>query len=179
MEDANISNTKIAVDKSFLLELKDGIMEAIGAEDGSDGSDGTYLLSRLNALLGLPEGHRKFQVTEQPEIVCLCGSMRFSEAFQAANLAETLAGRIVLTIGCDTKGDDDLFCHMSAKDIAELKTRLDTLHFRKIDIADQVLILNVGGYIGESTSRELMYAKTCGKVIRFWEANNEQLDQGK
>ena len=48
-----MNNTKIAVDKGFLLELRIGIMEAISHEDGLDGSDGMDLLSRLNALLGL------------------------------------------------------------------------------------------------------------------------------
>lgn len=80
-----------------------------------------------------------------------------------------MAGRIVLTIGCDTKSDDDLFARMSADKLAELKERLDLLHFRKIDMADEVLILNVGGYIGESTRRELEYAKNIGKVIRYLE----------
>ena len=46
------------------------------------------------------------------KIVCLCGSTRFSEAFRKANFDETLKGNIVLTIGCDTKGDNDLFAEM-------------------------------------------------------------------
>lgn len=104
-----------------------------------------------------------------PETVCLCGSTRFFEAFQRANLEETLAGRIVLTIGCDTKADGDLFGAMLPNELTELKSRLDELHLRKIDRADEVLILNVGGYIGESTRRELNYARAHGKRIRFLE----------
>jgi len=96
-----------------------------------------------------------------PKIVCLCGSTRFSEAFRAANLRETLAGRIVLTIGCDFKSDDALGLTLVDK------TRLDELHLRKIDMADEVLVLDVDGYIGESTSREIAYATAEGKLIRY------------
>jgi len=99
----------------------------------------------------------------RPRIVCLCGSTRFDGAFRKANLDETLAGRIVLTVGCDTHSDQTLGL------AAEVKERLDELHLRKIDLADEVLILNVGGYIGESTGRELAYARQLGKPVRFLE----------
>lgn len=106
-----------------------------------------------------------------PKKVCLCGSTRFSEAFQQANLNETLAGRIVLTIGCDMRSDADIFADKSEEELTAIKAGLDELHLRKIDISDEVLILNVGGYIGESTRRELEYAKAHGKHIRFLESN--------
>ena len=99
----------------------------------------------------------------RPTVVCLCGSTRFSEAFREANFRETLAGRIVLTIGCDFKSDEALGLGESDK------ARLDALHLRKIERADEVLILNVGGYVGESTSRELAYAVALGKRVRFLE----------
>jgi len=98
-----------------------------------------------------------------PPIVTLCGSTRFSEAFREANLRETLAGKIVLTVGCEWHSDQAL-----GLDSAD-KERLDTLHLRKIDMSDEVLILNVNGYIGQSTRRELEYAKAHGKRIRFLE----------
>lgn len=94
-------------------------------------------------------------------IVCLCGSTRFGEAFQKANLAETLAGRIVLSVGCDFKSDEALGLAADAKRAA------DELHLDKIDLAHEVLILNVDGYIGESTQRELAYAIFTKKQIRF------------
>jgi hypothetical protein len=100
---------------------------------------------------------------QRPTIVCLCGSTRFGEAFRQANLTETLAGRIVLTVGCDFKSDDALGLSPDTKE------RLDDLHMRKIDLADEVLILNVGGYIGESTRRELAYSRSLGKNVRFLE----------
>lgn len=110
---------------------------------------------------------------EQPVIVCLCGSTRFSEAFRNANLYETLAGNIVLSIGCDMRSDTDIFGDLSESDLAEVKMRLDELHKRKIDLADEVLILNVGGYIGSSTRSELQYALEHGKRVRFLENEAE------
>jgi len=97
-------------------------------------------------------------------IVCLCGSTRFSDAFQTANLSETLAGKIVLTIGCDFKSDDELGLTI------EDKKRLYVLHLQKIDLADEVLILNVGGYIGEDTQKDLDYAISQNKNVRYLES---------
>jgi hypothetical protein len=105
----------------------------------------------------------------RPTIVCLCGSTRFVDAFRGANLRETLAGNIVLSIGCNMKTDDEIFGHLPADKLGAIKARLDNLHLHKIDLADEVLILNVGGYIGESTQRELEYARAHGKGIRFLE----------
>ena len=119
---------------------------------------------------------------QKPKIVCLCGSTRFSDAFHKHNLLETLVGNIVLSIGCDIRSDGDLdlfklsiIWNIDTKAdeeeavIEEIKDRLDELHLRKIDLADEVLILNVGGYIGESTQRELDYAREHGKIIRYLE----------
>ena len=95
---------------------------------------------------------------DKPKIVCLCGSTRFSEAYQQANLEETMVGRIVLIIGCDIKSDADLFAGWDKEGVDALKTRLNELNLRKINLADEILILNVDGYIGESTRREIEYA---------------------
>ena len=97
----------------------------------------------------------------KPLVVCLCGSGRFREGFEQAEFDETLAGKIVLTIGCNTK---DI-----ARDIdwQHVKPMLDELHLRKIDMADEVLVINPGGYNGESTGREIAYATRLGKPIRY------------
>lgn len=100
----------------------------------------------------------------KPTIVCLCGSTRFGEAFRRMNLQETLAGKIVLTIGCDFKSDEALGLS------PEVKQRLDELHLRKIDLADEILVLNVGGYIGLSARREIAYARQHGKRVRWLES---------
>lgn len=104
-----------------------------------------------------------------PIIVCLCGSTRFWRTFQQASLEETLAGKIVLSIGAASASDDNHFGNLAKEEYDHVKRLLDILHFRKIDLAGEVYILNVGGYIGESTARELAYAEAMGKKIRFWE----------
>jgi len=73
----------------------------------------------------------------KPKIVCLCGSTRFSEAFQKAQFEETLAGKIVLTIGSNMKSDTELFKDYSENELKEIIIRLDELHRRKIDLADE------------------------------------------
>jgi hypothetical protein len=110
---------------------------------------------------------------DKPVIVCLCGSTRFGEAFRQANLSETLAGRIVLTIGCNMR-DDDIFANTPEDERTEIKIMLDELHKRKIDLSDEILVLNVGGYIGSSTKGEIEYARSHGKKIRWLEANDDE-----
>lgn len=105
----------------------------------------------------------------RPKIVCLCGSTRFGAAFDRANLDETLKGHIVLSIGCVTTSDQDLGI------TPETKTMLDALHLKKIDLADEVLILNVGDYIGESTRKEWAHAIFQRKPVRFLEPHKEDL----
>jgi hypothetical protein len=105
----------------------------------------------------------------RPRIVCLCGSTRFWRTFQQASLQETLAGRIVLSIGAASGTDDEHFGNLDRAEYERVKGMLDELHLRKIDLCDEVLILNVEGYVGESTARELAYARSLGKPVRWWE----------
>lgn len=105
----------------------------------------------------------------QPTITVLCGSTRFLDAFREANLRLTLAGHIVLSIGCDMRTDAELFANRSEADMTAIKERLDELHKRKIDLADDVLVLNVGGYIGDSTRSEIEYAEKLGRPVRYLE----------
>lgn len=100
-------------------------------------------------------------------VVCLCGSTRFVDEFNRQRKALTEAGEIVLSIEVVTtqaREDDPQHCDPA------LKARLDELHKRKIDMADYCLILNVGGYIGESTRGEIDYAFAAGKEIKFLES---------
>ena len=93
---------------------------------------------------------------DRPEIVCICGSTRFVDQMRAANRDLTLAGVIVVA----PSEADGLIT-------GEQRTAVDALHLRKIDLADRVLVVNPGGYIGESTSREIAYAHATGKPISF------------
>lgn len=109
----------------------------------------------------------------RPPIVCLCGSTRFYAAFQEANYRETMAGRIVLSVGFYPHSQDE--AHGGDVGVAaEQKATLDELHKRKIDLADDVLVLNVGGYIGDSTRSEIEYAEAQGKPVRYFEPASEQ-----
>lgn len=104
---------------------------------------------------------------ERPEIVVLCGSTRFKDAFcdEARRLARE--GRMVLTVAdLDMRPEAR---HVNVPIDDETKARLDWLHKRKIDLADRAHFLNVGGYIGESTRSELEYARSLGKRISFLE----------
>lgn len=95
-----------------------------------------------------------------PKVVCLCGSTRFYEAFQLANYKFTMGGSIVLTVG--------FYPHAAHIGVTpEQKEKLDDLHFRKIDMADNVHFLNIDGYIGASTARELAYSVFAGKTITY------------
>ena len=67
------------------------------------------------------------------------------------------------------RSDQDIFRDLSSEELTQIKRKLDELHLRKIDMADEVLILNVNGYIGESTARELCYALKEAKCVRFLE----------
>ncbi len=110
---------------------------------------------------------RNFLPPEFPTIVCLCGSTRFGDTFREENFKQTLAGKIVLTVGCDLRSDHELWPDEATRE--KYKKELDQLHLRKIDISDIVMILNVGGYIGSSTRNELNYALKRGKKITFLE----------
>ncbi len=121
------------------------------------------------------EMQQRERVEKRPRIVCLCGSTRFKDAFDEANYQETMAGKIVLSVGFYMHATDNQHGgHIGAT--PEQKIALDELHKRKIDLADEVLILNVGGYIGESTQSELDYATESGKIIRYLEAAIKELE---
>lgn len=99
----------------------------------------------------------------RPIVVCLCGSTKFKNEFIKANFQETMKGRIVLTVGWFSHVDKDVFYPSP-----EQKQMLDKLHFRKIELADEILVIDVGGYIGESTNNEIKHAELLNKPVRFW-----------
>ena len=101
---------------------------------------------------------------DRPEIVCICGSTRFVAEMSAANRDLTFAGVVVVAPGVFRPAEG----HEAAEPLTDdQRTALAALHLRKIDLADRVLVVNPGGYIGESTSREIAYAHATGKPISF------------
>lgn len=104
----------------------------------------------------------------KPTIVCLCGSTRFWEHFRDMGLQLTMEGKIVLSIGIAAPDSIVLANPETPEGIAQ-KEMLDELHKRKIDLADEIFVLNVGGYVGKSTKSEIAYAKQHNKRINWLE----------
>ena len=97
------------------------------------------------------------------KIVTLCGSTRFKEQFIETQKKLTLDGCIVISVG--------LFGHSGDEEVWKPGTKemLDDMHLCKIDLADEIFVINVGGYIGESTRREISYAEKTGKKVNYLE----------
>lgn len=108
--------------------------------------------------------HLNFQ-GPAPEIITICGSTRFKDEINAANAKLTLAGKLVISLG--VFGHTDMPDDDWTTGTTDLKVMLDELHKRKIDIADTILVVNPGGYIGESTQSEIDYALAQGKPVFY------------
>ncbi len=117
-----------------------------------------------------PHPRSPMQLTTRPEIVCLCGSTRFVDEFNRQRKELTEAGVIVLSIEVVTAQARDVDPqHVNP----ELKAQLDELHKRRIDLADRVHVLNVRGYVGESTRSEIEYAMKLNKPLTYLEESHE------
>jgi hypothetical protein len=100
------------------------------------------------------------------KVITLCGSTKFGEQYLEAQKRLTLEGNIVISVGLfGHSGDDEVWTEGT-------KAMLDDMHLRKIDMADEIFVINVGGYIGESTRREIAYAKNTGKSVKYLESIN-------
>lgn len=97
------------------------------------------------------------------KVITICGSTRFKEQFLEAQKRLTLEGNIVISVG--------LFGHSGDEEVwtAGTKEMLDDMHKRKIDMADAIYVINVGGYIGSSTRSEIEYAIKNGKEVLYLE----------
>lgn len=95
------------------------------------------------------------------KVITLCGSTKFKVEFIKAQKELTLQGNIVISVG--------LFGHSGDNEVwtDDTKEMLDDMHKRKIDMADEIFVINVGGYIGTSTKSEIEYAKSKGKDINY------------
>ena len=104
--------------------------------------------------------------TNKPPIVCLCGSTRFMDTFNEVGWQKTLDGEIVLSVGVSKYLPSAHGAEFIGKEVAEA---LDELHKRKIDLADYIFVLNVGGYIGDSTRSEIEYAESLNMRVDYLE----------
>lgn len=97
------------------------------------------------------------------KVITLCGSTRFKDAFLETQKRLTLDGNIVISVGLfGHSGDDEVWKEGT-------KEMLDNMHKRKIDMSDGIFVINVGGYVGESTRSEIDYAIKNGKTVEYLE----------
>ena len=104
------------------------------------------------------------------KVITMCGSTRFKEAFMEIQKKLTLEGNIVISVGLfGHSGDNEVWDGMDEGTLSKTKKMLDDMHKRKIDMADEIFVINVGGYIGSSTRSEIEYAKATGKGVSYLE----------
>jgi hypothetical protein len=158
-------------------DIPDDVLESVGRRGVADWLRGWFARNRvllgrpappldpppsaLDPLTLPPPGERP---PARPEVVCLCGSTRFKQQFIEANFRLTMRGKIVLTVGWFSHADGHVYAPTP-----EEKAMLDELHLRKIDLCHTVFVVNVGGYVGESTRREVAYALAHGKGVEYLE----------
>ena len=100
-------------------------------------------------------------------VVNLCGSTRFKDAFAETQKRLTLDGCIVISVGLfGHSGDLEVWDGMDEGELSSTKKMLVDMHKRKIDMADEIFVIDVDGYIGESTQSEIDYARGKGMPIR-------------
>ena len=104
------------------------------------------------------------------KVKTLCGSTRFKEQFMQTQKELTLKGNIVISVGLfGHSGDQEVWENMDEGTLTKTKEMLDDMHKRKIDMSDEIFVINVNGYIGKSTKSEIEYAKATGKKIKYLE----------
>lgn len=103
------------------------------------------------------------------KVITLCGSTRFKEEFYQIQKELTLKEYIVISVGLfGHAGDEEVWENMDEGTITKIKIMLDDMHKRKIDMADEIFVIDVDGYIGESTKSEINYAKEHNKPITYY-----------
>ena len=109
-------------------------------------------------------------MVKQYPVVTLCGSTKFKDEFMKVQKELTLKGYIVISVGLfGHSGDSEVWEIMDEGTLTKTKEMLDEMHKRKIDMADEIFVINVGGYIGESTRSEIEYALANNKKVNYLE----------
>ena len=104
------------------------------------------------------------------KVITLCGSTRFKDEFMKVQKDLTLKGNIVISVGLFShSGDDEVWENMDEGTLTKTKEMLVYMHKRKIDMADEIFVINVDGYIGDSTKSEIEYAIKTGKKVNYLE----------
>ena len=103
-------------------------------------------------------------------VVTLCGSTKFKDEYLKAQKELTLKGYIVLSVGLfGHSGDNEVWENMDEGTLTKTKQMVDDMHLRKIDMSDEIFVINVGGYIGSSTKSEIEYAISQNKKVTYLE----------
>lgn len=104
------------------------------------------------------------------KVITLCGSTKFKDEFMKVQKDLTLKGNIVISVGLFShSGDDEVWENMDEGTLTKTKEMLEDMHKRKIDMADEIFVINVDGYIGDSTKSEIEYAIKTGKKVNYLE----------
>ena len=104
------------------------------------------------------------------KVITLCGSTRFKDEFYKIQKDLTLKGNIVISVGLfGHSGDSEVWENMDEGTLTKTKEMLDDMQKRKIDRADEIFVINVNGYIGDSTKSEIEYATKQGKKVNYLE----------
>ena len=104
------------------------------------------------------------------KVITLCGSTKFKDDFMREQKRLTLEGNIVISVGLfGHSGDNEVWENMDEGTLTSTKAMLDDMHKRKIDMADEIFVINKDGYIGESTRNEIEYAISINKKVEFME----------
>ncbi len=104
------------------------------------------------------------------KVITLCGSTRFKDEFLREQKRLTLEGNIILTVGLfGHSGDNEVWEGMDDGTFTKTKEMLDDMHKRRIDMSDEIFVINKNGYIGESTRSEIEYAIKTGKKVNYME----------
>ena len=104
------------------------------------------------------------------KIITLCGSTKFKDEFIREQKRLTLEGNIILTVGLfGHSGDNEVWEKMDEGTLTKTKAMLDDMHKRKIDLSDEIFVINKNGYIGESTRSEIEYAIKTNKPVKYME----------
>lgn len=146
-----------------IQELKDALWKSYSVEKDVRLSECQRMLIVINALSEEPSAPMT-GIGKRMKVITLCGSTRFKEQFLEQQKRLTLEGNVVISVG--------LFGHSGDEEVWEPGTKemLDKMHLQKIDMADEIFVINVGGYIGESTRREIAHAEQTGKPVRYLES---------
>lgn len=105
------------------------------------------------------------------KVITLCGSTKFKDEFMKVQRDLTLKGNIVLSLGVfGHSTDSDVFDNMDEEALLKTHEMLVEIHKQRIDMSDEIFVINVGGYIGKNTKSEIEYAIKQGKKVNYLES---------